>query len=118
MGVVARLSGRSGRQRGQRALAVLGAAAARLAGLGEQLQARDLLLAEAARSGRVLVVDETRRSGGVSEGVIAALADGGFTGRIARVAAADSYVPLGDAASLVLVSEPEIEAAARRLLPS
>jgi 2-oxoisovalerate dehydrogenase E1 component len=76
------------------------------------------LLAEAERTGRVLVVDETRRSGGVAEGVITALADGGFTGRIARVAAADSYVPLGDAVNLVLVSEPEIEAAARRLLPS
>jgi 2-oxoisovalerate dehydrogenase E1 component len=75
------------------------------------------LLAEGMRTGRVLVVDETRRSGGVSEGVITALADGGFTGRIARVAAADSYVPLGDAANLVLVCEPEIEAAARRLLP-
>ncbi len=76
------------------------------------------LLAEAGRTGRVLVVDETRRSGGVSEGVITALADGGFPGRIARVTAADSYIPLGDAANLVLVSEPEIEAAARRLLPS
>jgi 2-oxoisovalerate dehydrogenase E1 component len=76
------------------------------------------LLAEAERTGRVLVVDETRRSGGVSEGVITALLDGGFLGRIARVAAADSYVPLGDAANLVLVSEPEIEAAARRLLAS
>jgi hypothetical protein len=32
------------------------------------------------------------------------------------VAAADSYVPLGDAANLVLVSEPEIETAARRLV--
>ena len=76
------------------------------------------LLAEAERTGRVLVVDETRRSGGVSEGVIAALADAGFAGRVGRVAAADSYVPLGDAANLVLVSEPEIEAAARRLLAS
>jgi 2-oxoisovalerate dehydrogenase E1 component len=74
------------------------------------------LLAEATRTGRVLVVDETRRSGGVSEGVIAALADGGYRGQLARVTAADSFVPLGDAASLVLVSEPEIEAAARRLL--
>jgi 2-oxoisovalerate dehydrogenase E1 component len=64
----------------------------------------------------VLVVDETRRSGGVSEGVIAALADGGYRGQLARVAAADSFIPLGNAASLVLVSEPEIEAAARRLL--
>jgi 2-oxoisovalerate dehydrogenase E1 component len=74
------------------------------------------LLAEAERTGRVLVVDETRQSGGVSEGVITALVDGGFRGRIARVAAADSFVPLGDAANLVLVTEPEIDAAARRLL--
>jgi 2-oxoisovalerate dehydrogenase E1 component len=74
------------------------------------------LLEEAGRTGRVLVVDETRRSGGVSEGVIAALTDGGYRGQLARVTAADSFVPLGDAASLVLVSEPEIEAAARRLL--
>ena len=74
------------------------------------------LLAEAERTGRVLIVDETRRSGGVSEGVLAALADAGFAGRVGRVAAADCYVPLGDAANLVLVSEPEIETAARRLL--
>lgn len=74
------------------------------------------LLAEASRTGRVLVVDETRRTGGVSEGVIAALIDAGYQGRIARVCAADTFIPLGDAANLVLVSEPEIEAAARQLL--
>jgi 2-oxoisovalerate dehydrogenase E1 component len=64
----------------------------------------------------VLVVDETRRTGGVSEGVIAELVDAGFAGRIARVASKDSFVPLGDAARLVLVSEDEIEAAARALV--
>ncbi len=74
------------------------------------------LLAEASRTGRVLVVDETRRSGGVSEAIITALIDAGYQGRIARVAAADTFIPLGDAANLVLVSEPEIEAAARRLV--
>jgi 2-oxoisovalerate dehydrogenase E1 component len=74
------------------------------------------LLAEAELTGRVLVVDETRRSGGVSEGVIAALADAGYQGRMARVTSADSFIPLGDAAAHVLVSEPEIEQAARRLL--
>jgi 2-oxoisovalerate dehydrogenase E1 component len=74
----------------------------------------DDLLREAAATGRVLVVDETRRTGGVSEGVIAALVDAGFDGTIARVASKDSFIPLGDAARLVLVSEAEIEAAARR----
>ena len=37
-------------------------------------------------------------------------------GRVARVASADSFVPLGDAAELVLVSEAEIERAARHLV--
>ncbi|MGW0173922.1 thiamine pyrophosphate-dependent enzyme [Rhodococcus sp. NPDC003322] len=74
------------------------------------------LLREAAATGRVLVADETRASGGVSEGVLAALVDGGFTGAMARVASADSFVPLGDAARLVLLSEHEIEAAAIELV--
>jgi 2-oxoisovalerate dehydrogenase E1 component len=73
------------------------------------------LLREANATGRVLVVDETRRTGGVSEGVLAELVDAGFDGRLARVASKDSFVPLGDAARLVLVSEDEIESAARAL---
>jgi len=72
----------------------------------------DDLVREAEAVGRVLIVDETRRSGGVSEGVIAALVDRGFTGQIARVAAVDSFIPLGAAANHVLVSEDDIERAA------
>ena len=78
----------------------------------------DDILREASATGRVLVVDETRRTGGVSEGVLAALADAGYEGRMARVASKDSFVPLGDAARLVLVSEDEIEEAARALVAS
>jgi 2-oxoisovalerate dehydrogenase E1 component len=74
------------------------------------------LRAAAERTGRVLVVDETRQSGGVSEGVIAALADAGYRGMAARVTSADSYIPLGDAAAHVLLSEADIELAARRML--
>ena len=74
------------------------------------------LRAEAELTGRVLVVDETRHSGGVSEGVIAQLADAGYRGRMARVTSADSFIPLGDAAAHVLVAEADIEQAARRLL--
>jgi 2-oxoisovalerate dehydrogenase E1 component len=74
------------------------------------------LLRAAAATGRVLIADETRRSGGVSEGVITALVDAGFTGRISRVASEDSFVPLGDAAGAVLLSEAAIEDAARDLL--
>ena len=74
------------------------------------------LLREAMATGRVLVVDETRRSGGVSEGVFAALIDHGFSGPMARVAAQDTFIPLGPAADLVLVTEAEIEAAALDLV--
>jgi 2-oxoisovalerate dehydrogenase E1 component len=69
------------------------------------------LLREASATGRVLVADETRRTGGVAEGVIAALADAGFTGRVRRVASEDSFIPLGDAAAAVLLTEAAIEAA-------
>jgi 2-oxoisovalerate dehydrogenase E1 component len=71
---------------------------------------------EAAATGRVLIADETRHSGGVGEGVVTALVEGGFSGRVARVASCDSFVPLGDAANLVLLSEADIEQAAHRLL--
>jgi 2-oxoisovalerate dehydrogenase E1 component len=76
----------------------------------------DDLLREAKATGRVLVVDETRRTGGVAESVLAALIDAGFTGQMARVAGEDSFIPLGDAAAHVLLSEQTIEEAARRLL--
>jgi len=65
--------------------------------------------------GRVLVVDETRRSGGPGEAIMAALAEAGFAGPAHRLAGADSFVPLGDAARLVLVSEDDIETAVRTL---
>jgi 2-oxoisovalerate dehydrogenase E1 component len=74
------------------------------------------LLREATATGRVLVVDETRRSGGVSEGILATLIDTGYTGALARVTSEDSFVPLGNAARQVLLSEETIESAARNLL--
>jgi len=76
----------------------------------------DDIVREAQATGAVLVVDETRQSGGVAEGVLAALIDAGYQGRMARVASKDSFIPLGDAAKLVLLSEAEIEAAAHRLV--
>jgi 2-oxoisovalerate dehydrogenase E1 component len=76
----------------------------------------DDILREATATGRVLVVDETRRTGGVSEGIVAALVDAEFDGHVARVASADSFIPLGDAANLVLVSEADVERAALDLL--
>ncbi|MGA3488135.1 transketolase C-terminal domain-containing protein [Micromonosporaceae bacterium DT55] len=74
------------------------------------------LIREAAVTGRVLVVDETRRSGGVGEGVLAALVDAGYVGAARRVAAVDGFVPLGPAARAMLISEETITQGARTLL--
>jgi 2-oxoisovalerate dehydrogenase E1 component len=76
----------------------------------------DDLLREARLTGRVLVVDETRRTGGVSEGVVTALTDAGYAGLITRVTSEDSFIPLGPAANAVLLDEPTIEKAAVGLL--
>jgi 2-oxoisovalerate dehydrogenase E1 component len=99
--------------------------ARRLAETGVEAQVMDLrwlaplpiedILAAARSTGRVLVVDETRHSGGVGEGVVTALVEGGFTGPIRRVASQDSFVPLGTAAEHVLLSEDEIEKGALAL---
>jgi 2-oxoisovalerate dehydrogenase E1 component len=76
------------------------------------------ILREAEATGRVLIVDETRRSGGVSEGIVGALVDENFEGTISRVTSQDSFVPLGEAADHVLLQEPEIEAAAHAVVGS
>ena len=44
----------------------------------------------------------------MSEGVVATLVDGGYRGALARVASADTFVPLGPATEHVLLSEAEI----------
>ena len=75
----------------------------------------DDMLREANATGRVLIVDETRETGGVGEGVLATLLSHGYTGAVDRVAGKDSFIPLGDAALHVLLSEDTIEAAARKL---
>jgi 2-oxoisovalerate dehydrogenase E1 component len=72
----------------------------------------DDVLHEARATGRVLIVDETRRTGGVAEGVVTALVDAGYRGTISRVTSEDSFVPLGQAADAVLLDEPTIEKAA------
>lgn len=96
--------------------------ARRLSGLGINVRVVDLrwlaplpvedMLAEAEATGRVLIVDETRWTGGVGEGVLAELLAHGYAGKVARVASHDSFIPLGDAALRVLLSEDTIEAAA------
>ncbi|HVY26822.1 MAG TPA: thiamine pyrophosphate-dependent enzyme [Polyangiaceae bacterium] len=73
------------------------------------------IVREAQACGRVLVVDESRHSGNVSEALLAGLVERAHDLPLARVTAADCFVPLGDAAELVLVSEAEIVKAATRL---
>jgi 2-oxoisovalerate dehydrogenase E1 component len=70
---------------------------------------------EASATGRLLIVDETRRTGGVSEGLVTGMLEAGFDGKLARVTARDSVVPAGAAADLVLISEKQIGATARAL---
>jgi 2-oxoisovalerate dehydrogenase E1 component len=74
------------------------------------------VLRDAAATGHVLIVDETRRSGGVGQQVLAELVDNGYRGALSRVCSRDSFIPLGDAALQVLVSEDAIERAALSLL--
>jgi 2-oxoisovalerate dehydrogenase E1 component len=62
---------------------------------------------------RILIVDEGRRSGSVSEGICALLVDAGIGVPVTRITGADCFIPLGDAARLVLPSRDEIVNAAR-----
>ncbi|MCD9028601.1 MFS transporter [Luteimonas sp. BDR2-5] len=65
---------------------------------------------------RVIVVDEGRRSAGVGEGIITAIAEAGFGDRpLRRVVGADTFTPLAGAAFLVIPSEDDIVAAADAL---
>ncbi|SFE39399.1 2-oxoisovalerate dehydrogenase E1 component [Actinopolyspora alba] len=77
---------------------------------------RHQLVRAAEATGRVLVADETRASGGISQHVITALLDAGFTGAVRRVSSADSFVPLGEAAYHVLLDEESIERTALEML--
>jgi 2-oxoisovalerate dehydrogenase E1 component len=71
----------------------------------------------AAECGRVLVVDEGRRSGGVSEGIFTALVENlDRPVPMRRVVGEDSYTPLGPAAGTILPSDERVLAAARDLL--
>jgi 2-oxoisovalerate dehydrogenase E1 component len=74
------------------------------------------ILAAAGGFPAVLVVDETRRSGGVADAVVAALARAGTLAGLGSVSSADSFVPLGPAASTVLLGEQEVVAAAEKLV--
>ena len=77
----------------------------------------DAIVAHARQAGAVLVVDECRRSGNVAEAVATVIAENAELRAkpFARTSSADSFIPLADAANLVLLQEAEIFAAARAL---
>jgi len=75
------------------------------------------IVAEADAAGRVLVLDEGRRSGGIAEQLFTLLDEQARPGlEKRRVTGEDSYIPLGPAADTVLVSETGVEAAMHALL--
>jgi 2-oxoisovalerate dehydrogenase E1 component len=64
---------------------------------------------QAGEVGRVLVVDECRRTGGgPADAIVADLAEAGIGSRLRSIRAVDSFVPLGTATAAVLVGEDEI----------
>ena len=66
---------------------------------------------------RVLVVDESRRTGGVAESILALLYEAvGTQVHAQRLNALDTYVPLGPAADLVLPTEKDVVTGAIDLL--
>lgn len=78
---------------------------------------RILIARHAWSIGRVLVVDEGRRTGALSEEIVTAIVETcGCNIQIRRVVGEDSYIPLGEAAQQVLPDEEQIIAAARSML--
>jgi 2-oxoisovalerate dehydrogenase E1 component len=77
----------------------------------------EFIVEQALATGHVLVVDESRRTGGLAEAILSLLLEQCGSGvRAARVNAQDTYVPLGPAADCVLPQEQDVVDAALRLL--
>lgn len=69
----------------------------------------EAVAAHAEACGRVLIVDEGRRSGGISEAIAMGLVERlSPSPAIRRVVGDDTYIPLGPAANLVLPSEEDV----------
>jgi 2-oxoisovalerate dehydrogenase E1 component len=75
----------------------------------------EFIVEQSLATGRALVVDEGRHSGGVSEAILALLMQRcGDRVAAARVVGRDTYIPLGPAANEVLPTEEDILQAALR----
>jgi 2-oxoisovalerate dehydrogenase E1 component len=71
---------------------------------------KEAILSHADDAKAILIVDECRHSGNVGEAIAALILESPTLRGVpfARVASADSFIPLADAANLVLVQEEEI----------
>jgi 2-oxoisovalerate dehydrogenase E1 component len=77
----------------------------------------DAVAQHAGQCKRILVLDEGRPDGGIGEGIVTALVERGLADRpIRRITGKDCYIPLGDAAKLMLPDEVEVLAGLRSLL--
>ncbi|MCA9244268.1 MAG: hypothetical protein KDA32_09955 [Phycisphaerales bacterium] len=77
----------------------------------------EFILEQSLATGRVLVVDEGRYSGGASEPIMALILERAG-GRVIcdRLTGRDTYIPLGAAANLVLPTEPDVVEQAVKLV--
>jgi 2-oxoisovalerate dehydrogenase E1 component len=73
----------------------------------------DAILAAAKPCAKILIVDETRRSGSLSEKLMTIFAEAGRGNAVSRITAEDCFIPLGPAAELVLPSTASIIDAAK-----
>jgi 2-oxoisovalerate dehydrogenase E1 component len=71
------------------------------------------IVAAVADCAKILVVDESRRSGSLSEKLMTILTEAGRGDAVSRITAEDCFIPLGPAAELVLPSKASIIEAAK-----
>jgi 2-oxoisovalerate dehydrogenase E1 component len=71
------------------------------------------IVAAVADCRKILIVDESRRSGSLSEKLMTLLTEAGRGEATSRITAEDCFIPLGPAAELVLPSKDSIVAAVR-----
>ena len=73
----------------------------------------DAIVAAVADCSNILIVDESRRSGSLSEKLMTILTEAGRGSAVSRITAEDCFIPLGPAAELVLPSKQSIVEAAK-----
>jgi 2-oxoisovalerate dehydrogenase E1 component len=71
------------------------------------------IVAAVAECARILIIDESRRSGSLSERLMTILTEAGRGDAVSRLTAEDCFIPLGPAAELVLPGKESIIQAAK-----